>query len=215
MKINRFPFLPSFPLPFIHSCLQSFQYMPPIDWIILITGLLYVILAARENISCWIWGIISCSLWAYSSFVNYQLYADGILQVFYVAMGIWGYYTWKYGGVRKSELKISKWPYKKHIIFILTGIIFGLLFGYFFDEYTPAAATYLDSVTTIFAIGATFMQVRKLLENWIYWIFINAAYIYLYTSREAYLFSVIMTIYLFIAIYAYFEWKKKMSLKAS
>ena len=84
-----------------------------VEWVATITALIYVFLAARENIWCWFWGILSCSLWAYASFVFYTLYFDAFLQVFYVLMGFIGIYQWKFGGKEKKgtayyELKKGK-----------------------------------------------------------------------------------------------------------
>lgn len=179
-----------------------------IDWAATVTALIYVVLATRENIWCWFWGIVSCSLWAYASFTFYDLWLDAILQVFYVFMGFIGLYQWRYG--RKSEAKdlpVSQTPFKEHLLVLAGGLLLALFFGAFFDEYTPAAATYLDALTTTFSILATFLLVRKRLENWLYWVVIDALYAYLYFSREAYLFALLMILYTGIALAAYFRWR--------
>ena len=176
-----------------------------------IFGLIYVILAAKENVWCWFWGILSCSFWAYVTYFQYALLADAILQIFYVVMGFVGWYQWKRGGQEKTkqkELSISKIPFRQHVIILFFGIVCSFLLGYFFDKYTPAAATYLDALTTIFAIVATFMTIRKILENWIYWIIIDLLYIYLYTIRGGYLFALLFIIYCVVAVIGYVNWRK-------
>jgi len=174
-----------------------------------IFGIAYVVLAAREKVACWFWGIISCGLWAYASFELYKLWVDAALQLFYVGMGFWGLYSWKFGGKRRQKLAIRVLPFPQHLKIFAAGIFLALLFGYFFDNYTPAAATYLDSFTTIFAIIATFLVVRKIMENWLYWIVIDALYTYLYLSRGAYLFALLMATYTLIAIAGFYIWKKE------
>lgn len=57
------------------------------EWLALGTGIVYVLLAARQQRSCWYWGIVSCLLWAYADVYYYLLYLDAILQLFYVGMG--------------------------------------------------------------------------------------------------------------------------------
>ena len=68
-----------------------------------ISGIVYVILAARSNSWCWPFGIISSALWVYAAYVLFDLYVDALLQVFYVLVGIVGWYQWKKGGEGKEE----------------------------------------------------------------------------------------------------------------
>ena len=173
-----------------------------------IFGIIYVILAARKSVWCWFWGIISCALWAYASFALYDLWLDALLQIFYVGMGFWGIYAWVYGGQNKAELPISVLSWNKHFILWGIGIVLAVLFGYFFDNYTPAAATYLDAFTTIFAIIATYLTVQKVLENWLYWVVVDLLYIYLYSRQEAFLFAFLMGLYVVIAIGGYLNWRR-------
>ncbi len=196
----------------IHAINNQAQTFHPIEWGAIIAGLLFVVLIARENIWGWVWGIISCSMWAYATFVFYDLYFDAFLQLFYVAMGFWGIYSWRFGKKGVQSLTIQKIRIRDHLGLIFVGIVIALLFGYFFDQYTAAAATYLDALTTVFAILATVMQTRKVLENWLYWLVIDSAYAYLYISRGALLFALLMAIYLVIATRAYFSWKKSLKL---
>jgi len=52
------------------------------------------------------------------------------------------------------------------------------------------------------------MVTRKILENWLYWLVINSASIYLYLEREFYLYAALFVIYLVIAVYGYVEWRR-------
>ena len=65
-----------------------------------------------------------------------------------------------------------------------------------------------DSFTTIFSFIATYLTTKKWIENWIYWIVIDAVTTYLYFSRGLEVYSLLMLAYSIIAIYGYLEWKK-------
>lgn len=178
-----------------------------IEWMATLLALVYVILAARQKIVGWLFGIVSCALWAYASFVFYKLYLDALLQVFYVAMGFWGWFSWQKDKSTGQSLAIKTLPLSLHAAIIPLGILLSLLFGYFFAALTPAAATYPDAFTTVFAVAATLMQVKKVLENWIYWVVVDACYVWLYGSRGALLFMVLMLIYVIIAAFAWLRWR--------
>jgi nicotinamide mononucleotide transporter len=179
-----------------------------IEWLAFILGILYVFFAALEKPICWVFGGFSCALWAYATFVYYELWVDALLQLFYVGMAIWGWIRWKnISRANQTNIIVSK-SLLFHVRWILTGIVVAILTGYFFDANTPAAATYLDSFNTIFSIIATYLVVKKVLENWIYWIIIDLSYVYLYVSREAWSFAILLTIYTIVAIFGWKNWKK-------
>lgn len=180
-----------------------------VDWVVTVTGIIYVVLAAEENIWCWFWGFISCSLWAYADFAFYQLYADGVLQLFYAAMSVLGYWQWKNQAEEGEPLAISRMSTKEHIFMISLGVIGGGAAGYFLGAYTDAAATYPDAITTVFALLTTYLVIQKKMENWIYWICIDSIYVFIYQSRGAYLFVIIMLIYLVVAAYGWRNWQRK------
>ncbi|MEM6964335.1 MAG: nicotinamide riboside transporter PnuC [Bacteroidota bacterium] len=173
-----------------------------------IFGTVYIILVLRENIWCWFFGILSCSLWAWATYALYDLWIDGLLNIFYVIMGFVGIYQWKFGSKKKEALPITEMTVNQHVTIVLAGILFTFLLGYIFAAFTTAQKTYLDAFTTSFAIFATFMTIQKKLENWIYWIVVDVLYVFMYWSTGAFLFMLLYLVYCGIAIRGYFDWKR-------
>ncbi|MEZ4898676.1 MAG: nicotinamide riboside transporter PnuC [Saprospiraceae bacterium] len=184
------------------STMQSFAWY---EWVALLTGIVYVWLAALQKRSCWYWGILSCALWAYADINYYLLYLDALLQFFYIGMGIWGLKQWSAASTG-VDLQIERMSWRDHLRFLWWVIPGSFLFGYLFDNYTPAAATYADAFTTIAAIAATWLTVRRYLENWIYWIVIDLIYIGITGSRTAYLYALLYLIYTLVAIWGLISW---------
>ena len=188
--------------------LAEIQALGPLDWGITATALVYVYLAARENAWCWAWGGVSCLGWAYVSFVQYDLWLDALLQVYYVGMSVYGLYHWKFNNTPNTPAApVVRWSWRKHVVLLAIGIPLSVFVGYAFAELTPAAATYLDAFTTVFAILTTYLVARKVLENWLYWIAIDVALAYLYASRGAYLFAWLMWVYIGIAVWGWYRWR--------
>ena len=96
------------------------------------------------------------------------------------------------------------------LLYLVVCIAGGMLLGYLVCD-TTSAATYWDAFTTSFSVLATIMLVRRQLENWFYWFFIDLAYAGLYYSRGAVLFALLMVIYTVIVIYAYRTWKRQLN----
>jgi nicotinamide mononucleotide transporter len=82
-----------------------------------------------------------------------------------------------------------------------------LVLGYVIANYTPAAFPYLDTFTTVFAVFATYLVTQKVLENWLYWVVIDAISIYLYIEKGLIPTTVLFIIYVIIAAYGYFKWQ--------
>ena len=193
----------------IEAFLTQLQSQTLLDWSVTATALVYVILAARNNPWCWVWGAISCSLWGYASFYLYDLYSDALLQAFYVVIAGVGIYQWRRGGARGEQLPIQRMPVRLHGIVIVASLLAGYLLGTFFDRYGQAAATYYDALTTTFSVAATLLLVRRFRENWLYWIGIDLAYANLYYQRGAILFAVLMIVYTGIAYFGYRNWRRE------
>ena len=170
-------------------------------------GVLYIILAARENIWCWAAATISVVLYIFIC-LKAQLDAETGLQFFYLLMAVYGYFQWRKGDNNKDELPISTWPWINHLIIIIGGSILVFSLGLFLQNYTNALLPYLDSFTTIFSMINTYLVTRKKIENWLYWIVIDGAAVYLYIQRDLYLTAILFLAYTIIVIFGYFQWLK-------
>ena len=176
-----------------------------IEAIAVVLSVLYVILAAKKNILCWWAAGISVTLYIYI-FFSVQLYPETGLQVFYLLMAFYGYFQWN---KNNGKLEIAQWTIGKHLFLILIGAIVTFLMGFYFTTYTNAKMPIVDSFTTVFSIIATYMVTKKVLENWLYWIVIDAVSIYLYFSRDLHLTSLLFVAYTIIAVFGYFSWIKQ------
>ena len=180
-----------------------------IESVAVLFSILYVVLVAKENIWCWAAALISVSLYIYICFFA-QLYPETGLQVFYFIMAIIGYYMWK----KENKEEIKEWSEIKHLLIILLGAILTFFMGFYFSTYTDSQMPIIDSFTTVFSIIATYMVVKKVLGNWLYWIVIDAVSVYLYFNRDLHLTSLLFIAYTIIAIFGYFSWMKKMKTNA-
>ncbi len=192
---------------------EQIRLQTPLEWAMTITSLIYVWLAAKENAWCWVWGIISCSIWAYLDFTKYNLWVDGVLQLFYVGMGFWGIYAWRFGKAGDNSLKISTLPSAAHLKILLSGAALTLLLGYVFDRWTPTDLPYPDSFVTAFSILATLLTVKKILENWLYWIVVDALAVVLFFVKQAPLAALVMVVYTVVAVYGYRQWRFQLDTK--
>ena len=181
-----------------------------IEWLAVIASIIYVILAAKRLILCWLFAFIGSVLFVYLCYIG-NLYIESVLQLFYVVMAVVGWLTWKNTNTDGSPIK--KWGINKHLINILLSGVTALLIGSIFDKYTVQANPYIDAFTTCYSLSATYMVTRKIIGNWIYWIIIDIVSIYLYAQRDYYLTAVQYGLFTVLATYGYYVWKKEYKLQ--
>ncbi|MGB3946712.1 MAG: nicotinamide riboside transporter PnuC [Bacteroidia bacterium] len=192
------------------SITSAFYQTSGTEWLIFITALVYVILAAIENVWCWLFGILSSILSVYLCYTG-NLFLESGLQVFYVIMGIYGWYEWLKGSEQNRELKIVSFSLLKNIPLFSIGCIIWIILGLLSSNYSTQAMPFLDGFITAFSVVATWMTAKKIIENWLYWIIIDALAIVLYASRDFYLIALLYIIYTLIALAGYFKWKNKLN----
>lgn len=189
---------------FFTNFLQGIHQTSPLEWLAVCCSICYLLLAIKESIYCWLFAFISSSIYVYIAY-SVQLHLDALLQLFYVTMAVVGYVNWN---KQQEDKKIIVWKFRHHFINIIATLILSVALGYIFQKYTNQQSPYLDAMATCFSLTATFMVTKKVLENWIYWIVIDSALVYLYLTRNLELTSVLMFIYTILALKGYFTWRK-------
>ena len=179
----------------------------PLEMAAVIAAILYLLLAIRENIWCWLFAGISTAIYVYL-FITARLYMESALNVFYFVMAVYGFMVWYRGRTPGHELPVSVWPLSTHTIAIAVILLASLGSGHLLDTKTDAAFPYIDSLTTWCAVWATFLIARKVLENWWYWLVIDLASIFIYWSRELQLTALLFVVYVIMIPFGLVSWTR-------
>lgn len=176
----------------------------PIEWFAVTTSLLYVLLAGKQQIACWIFAFVSSISYVIISYTT-LLYVDALLNSIYALLAIVGWINWK---AKTDQQPIKNISWKIHVPIILGSLILGGLSGYLLDNYTDQVFPYLDAVLFFLSISATWMITKKIIENWLYFIVIDCAMVGIYFNRFLFLSSLLFVLYTFFALKGYFYWRK-------
>lgn len=178
------------------------------ELIAVILALAYLLLAVKERIECWYAAFFSTAIYIVL-FWDVNLLMESALNVYYLLMAVYGWWQWQCQSNEQQGLLVHTWPLKTHIKLWFALALMVSFSGYLLAENTSAAMPYLDSFTTWGAVVTTYMVTKKVLENWLYWLVIDALSIYLYVDRELYLTAVLFVLYLLIACFGYWQWLQK------
>lgn len=165
----------------------------------------YVLLASKQHILCWPVSLLSCFIYAYLCYDS-KLYMESALQIFYVFVSVYGWSQWK---SNNKQLRVSLGSLRNNLLVIFLLGLLSLLIGYLVANYTSASLPYADTTVFVFSIYATFITAKKKLENWLYWIVIDAASVFIYINRELQLTAALFLLYTLLAANGYILWKKE------
>jgi nicotinamide mononucleotide transporter len=190
------------------SLLQCFTQTGWLEWCGVVTGILCVWLAAKNNILSWPIAIISVLIYIVI-FYNAKLYADMGLQVYFFIMNVYGWYFWSNNKNQDEAsspvLSISK---KEIIISIVAVIAFSYIIGTLLHRNTDASFPFIDSFCTACSLVAQVFLARKVMENWLIWIFVDIIYVGVYFSKDLYATGLMYALYVYIAAVGYTDWRK-------
>jgi nicotinamide mononucleotide transporter len=185
-----------------------------LEAVAVVTGLLSVWFAKKENILVYPTGIVSVLIYVYLC-LSVKLYADMGINAFYFVMSVYGWVKWsrKTGDMPARPIT---WASRKEWIFSVVGVVvFFIILVFILKNYTDSNVPVWDAFTTaIFIIGMWLMALKKI-ENWLAWIIGDLICIPLFASKGLILTSFQYTVFLILAILGYLEWRSKFKVQSS
>jgi nicotinamide mononucleotide transporter len=185
-----------------------------VEALAVITGLLSVWYARKENILVFPTGIVSVLIYVYLCF-TVKLYAEMGINAFYFVMSVYGWVKWSRKADGKPARPITRASVKEWIYSIAGFAVSFVALVYVLKNYTDSNVPVWDALTTaIFIIGMWLMALKKI-ENWLAWILGDLISIPLYASKGLALTSIQFAIFLALAVAGYLEWSSKFKVQSS
>jgi nicotinamide mononucleotide transporter len=173
-----------------------------------ILGLIYIFLSIRQNIFTWPVGLLTSAFYIYVFFES-KFYADMALQVYYVAISIYGWYYWLKGNPEEeNELPVSQTPWKFWLPLSVISLALFLVIAYVLKRFTDSPVPFGDAFTTAFSLTATWMLARKYIETWLIWIVVDIVSTVLYVAKGLWATVILFVVYTTMAAVGYYQWKK-------
>jgi nicotinamide mononucleotide transporter len=169
------------------------------------TGLVNVWLVVRQHIANWPLGIVNVLL-LMLVFWTAGLYADAGLQIVYVILGFYGWWSWRYGGVDRTRLSVRRTARGEWAILAGAGVLLTAGLYFFLTTFTGSTVPLADAVTTALSLLATYGQSRKLVESWWLWIAADLIYIPLYGYKELWLTAILYIAFLILCVFGLRAW---------
>lgn len=161
------------------------QWMTVLEWTAAGLGLINIALLVFRNVWNYAFGIASVSLYIFVFWEN-QLYAESLLQVFFIFAQVWGWRLWLQAGGEDSRVPVRWLDWPSRAVWLTVAASLSLNLAWAMDRFTNAAAPYVDGPIAMFSMAAQILLGFRRIENWILWIAIDVAAVSLYIHRGLY-----------------------------
>lgn len=169
-----------------------------------ISGLWCVWLTAQRSIYNFPVGILNCAL-LFFLFFEQRLFADAGLQIFFIILGINGWWLWFNG--KQSNVPISRLAKSQIIVYgLVTFILVALLVMVL--SLVKGSIPLFDALITALSLTAQRLLNLRKLESWMVWITVDLISIPVYCYKQLYLIALLYGIFLMLCIYGYKQWHK-------
>ena len=173
-------------------------------------GLAAVMLVVMQNIWCWPTGLIQVTLSIFV-FFREKLYSDVILHMIYVGVQIYGWHHWLHGGADHGALSVSRLSLRALLGWIILTLGGTAGWGFFMATNTDAAFPYGDAFILVASLVAMWLQARKRIETWFFWIAVDVIAIGIYYLKGLAWFTGLYIVFLILCIVGVLSWQRSLN----
>ena len=170
--------------------------------------LLAIGLAARGHTLTWPLQIVASLLYVYL-FLSVNLFGESALQFIYAGIAAYGWFNWRHNQSADSRLLVAKLSKKEWLLFNAVGLGLVLVVAQLQVNFLPTDVPYLDSSVFIFGLLAQWMQAKKKIENWLYWIVLDLISAGIYWYKDLQITAVLYLILTGLACFGWLQWRKQ------
>ncbi len=177
-----------------------------------VLGVIFVWLAMRESLWNFPVGLVQAAIFGWVCFDG-RLYSETVLQGFFFAAMIYGWWHWKRGGRGEQPLAVQRLTAGETAGWIAATLIVWGIWGWCMSRFTNAALPWWDGFVFASSVVSQWLQSRKALENWAGWIVANTVAIGVFWVKEYYWFSVLYFLFWLMAWGGWRAWLRSWKLR--
>ncbi len=199
----------------LHLILQQLQQTTFWEWVAVVLGVAEVVLAMSNKVWLYPAGIISTVITIYYLMAA-QLYADSLLNLYYLVMSFYGWYYWiKKRGRKQVNITCSTrhdWVITLSICLggwlILYALLTYVMPRYLTIYFTPSTVPAWDAWVSATAWAGMWLLARRKIENWLLLNVSNLFAIPLLFYKQLPLFALLTLALFVLAFFGYYDWRK-------
>ena len=166
-------------------------------------------LTTRRMMICWPI-VLAADIFYLAVFYQARLYSDALLQVFFVAFTLYGWWHWWRGLRAEGEVRVVPLSVQGWITGLISGAVGAVALGWLMVR-IGAALPHLDAALTSYSLVASWWQARKHTANWWLWIAIDGVYVGEYAYKDLWLTAILSVGLVALAVLGLRDWRRAAS----
>ena len=160
----------------------------------------------------WGWPLAAVSSALYFAlFWRSRLYGDAALQIFFVALSVWGWFQWLRGHRGDgSALTVSRLTRRGLLRTVAACALLWPAIGLFLKAWTDTDVPWWDAFPTAASVVGQFLLGRKFIENWAVWIVVNVVSVGLFAYKGLWLTVLLYTLFIALSVAGWRAWQRKL-----
>ncbi len=156
------------------------------------------------------WPLAMLSSLAYALlFVDSKLYGEASLQLFFVAMSLWGWWQWLRGrGADGAALAVHALAPRTATVAAILTLLAWPLTAWLLMRFTDSTVPWIDALPTVGSVLGTWLMGRKFIESWWTWIAVNAFSVALFGYKQLWLTVILYALFTALSVAGLRSWRR-------
>ena len=189
-----------------HTLAMPNSNMSPIEIVAVLLGIANILLIIRRSVWNYPFGIAMVTLYFFI-FRDAKLYSDAGLQIFFVVVNLYGWWSWSRNKAEAGEVVVQRLGTQGLLAWIAGSVVATCGWGFVMSKYTDASYPFWDASVAMLSVAGQILMTRRYLENWWWWIAVNAISIPLYVVKDLHLTAGLYALFLVLAIAGLIQWR--------
>lgn len=172
-----------------------------------VLGVICVALVVRRSVWNYPFGVASVALYCVV-FARAKLYSDALLQIFFVVVNLYGWWSWTRHRAAAGEVVVERLSARARVRWAAGCAAATLGWGALMHRYTDAAYPWPDAGVAIVSVAAQVLMARRKWENWLLWIGVDLAAVPLYAAKQLGVTTLLYLLYLALAVWGLANWTR-------
>jgi nicotinamide mononucleotide transporter len=177
-----------------------------VEGVAVVLALAYVLLVIRQSRWCWPTAAASAAIYLVI-FARGGLPMQAALQLFYIVMSVYGWFSWRADHGEPAELRIRSWPLRRHALALLAVVLVTAANVALLPAESGLLVASADALVAWGSVFAMWLTTRKVLENWLYWAVCDLVAAVLYFTQGFHATAGLFVIYVVLATRGFIAWR--------
>ncbi len=184
--------------------------MSALEVVAVALGLANIALLVRRSIWNYPFALAMVALYA-RIFWDAKLYSDALLQGFFFAVNLYGWWNWQRSRAAAGEVVVLALTPAARVAW-LAGCAAAIAgWGALMQAHTDAAFPWWDGAVAMLSVAAQILMARRHWENWVLWIAVDALAIGLFAAKQLWLTAALYGVFLALSVLGLVEWRRRLA----